>query len=105
MRPNKCFPPCHGFGPHCSSSSSGAGAEEDAPAERMGWISIAAGASTPRGAAVAVSGGAGMCGECFRAYVFGKFKLAVTRNTMVRQRRPPTPSPKFSRFFPLVITN
>ncbi|KAF8776752.1 hypothetical protein HU200_003490 [Digitaria exilis] len=81
-----------GCGPHCSSSSSsGAGAEGDAPAERMGRLSMAAGASTTTcgkcdggGAAVAVSGGAGMCGECFRAYLFGKFKLAVTSNAMVR---------------------
>ncbi|KAG8049116.1 hypothetical protein GUJ93_ZPchr0009g1982 [Zizania palustris] len=26
----------------------------------------------------------GLCGECFRAHLFGKFKLAVTSNAMVR---------------------
>ncbi|CAL4905538.1 unnamed protein product [Urochloa decumbens] len=81
--------PCGGAGcgPHCSS----AGAEEDAPAERMGRLSIAAGATTTTcgkcdggGAVVAASGGAGMCRECFRANLFGKFKLAVTSNAMVR---------------------
>ncbi|PAN21612.1 hypothetical protein PAHAL_3G479900 [Panicum hallii] len=78
-----------GCGPHCSSTSA-AGAEEGAPAERMGRLSIAAGATTTcgkcdgGGPAVAVSGGAGMCRECFRAYLFGKFKLAVTSNAMVR---------------------
>ncbi|CAL4970397.1 unnamed protein product [Urochloa decumbens] len=78
-----------GCGPHCSSSS--AGAEEDAPAERIGRLSIAAGATTATcgkcdggGAVVATSGGAGMCRECFRAHLFGKFKLAVTSNAMVR---------------------
>ncbi|CAL5092697.1 unnamed protein product [Urochloa decumbens] len=78
-----------GCGPHCSSSS--AGAEEDAPAERIGRLSIAAGATTATcgkcdggGAVVAASGGAGMCRECFRAHLFGKFKLAVTSNAMVR---------------------
>ncbi|KAF0888920.1 hypothetical protein E2562_020142 [Oryza meyeriana var. granulata] len=34
--------------------------------------------------AVAVAGGVGLCGECFRAHLFGKFKLAVTSNAMVR---------------------
>ncbi|CAN6334718.1 unnamed protein product [Urochloa humidicola] len=84
--------PCGGGGcrPHCSSSSSG-GAEEDAPAERMGRLSIAAGATTATCGkcdggrpAVAASGGAGMCRDCFRAHLFGKFKLAVTSNAMVR---------------------
>ncbi|CAN6352189.1 unnamed protein product [Urochloa humidicola] len=79
-----------GCGPHCSSSSA-AGAEEDVPAERIGRLSIAAGATTATcgkcdggGAVVAASGGAGMCRECFRAHLFGKFKLAVTSNAMVR---------------------
>ncbi|CAN6361612.1 unnamed protein product [Urochloa humidicola] len=79
-----------GCGPHCSSSTS-AGAEEDAPAERMGRLSIAAGSTTATcgkcdggGPAVAASGGAGMCRDCFRAHLFGKFKLAVTSNAMVR---------------------
>ncbi|TVU49393.1 hypothetical protein EJB05_00701 [Eragrostis curvula] len=76
-----------GCGPHCSSS---AGAEEDAPAERLGQLSISGAASTAcgkcdgGGATVAVAGGVGMCGECFRAHLFGKFKLAVTSNAMVR---------------------
>ncbi|RCV19265.1 hypothetical protein SETIT_3G370400v2 [Setaria italica] len=80
-----------GCGPHCSSSSgSAAGAEEDAPAERMARLSIATGAATTCGKCdggaptVAASGGAGMCRECFRAHLFGKFKLAVTSNAMVR---------------------
>ena len=57
--------------------------------ERMVRLSVAAGATTTcgkcdgGGPAVAVSGGAGMCRECFRAYLFGKFKLAVTSNAMV----------------------
>ena len=77
-----------GCGPHCSSPSA-AGAEEGDPAERMGRLSIAAGAAATcgkcdgGGPAVAVSGGAGMCRECFRAYLFGKFKLAITSNAMV----------------------
>ena len=36
------------------------------------------------GAAVAVAGGVGLCVDCFRAHLFGKFKLAVTSNAMVR---------------------
>ncbi|KAG2621804.1 cytoplasmic tRNA 2-thiolation protein 2-like isoform X1 [Panicum virgatum] len=78
-----------GCGPHCSSPSA-AGAEEGDPVERMARLSVAAGATTTcgkcdgGGPAVAVSGGAGMCRECFRAYLFGKFKLAVTSNAMVR---------------------
>nr|CAB3462477.1 unnamed protein product [Digitaria exilis] len=48
----------------------------------MGRISIAAGASTTT-CGKCDGGGAGMCGECFRAYFFGKFKLAVTSNAMI----------------------
>jgi cytoplasmic tRNA 2-thiolation protein 2 len=76
-----------GCGPHCSSSRS---AVDDALEERMGRLSISGAASTTcgkcdgGGAAVAVPGGIGMCGECFRAHLFGKFKLAVTSNAMVR---------------------
>ncbi|CAN6348268.1 unnamed protein product [Urochloa humidicola] len=57
----------------------------------MGRLSIAAGATTATcgkcdggGPAVAASGGAGMCRDCFRTHLFGKFKLAVTSNAMVR---------------------
>ncbi|XP_062202996.1 cytoplasmic tRNA 2-thiolation protein 2-like [Phragmites australis] len=78
-----------GCGPHCSSSSS-AGAEDDAPSERMGQLSFSSAAAATcgkcdsGGAAAAVAGGVGMCGGCFRAHLFGKFKLAVTSNAMVR---------------------
>ncbi|GJM95304.1 hypothetical protein PR202_ga12021 [Eleusine coracana subsp. coracana] len=78
-----------GCGPHCSASSAGAG--EDASAEeRLGRLSVSGAASAAcgkcdgGGAAVAVPGGIGMCGECFRTHLFGKFKLAVTGNAMVR---------------------
>ncbi|KAL6847287.1 hypothetical protein ACP4OV_023140 [Aristida adscensionis] len=76
-----------GCGPHCSSSSAAAG--EDAPTERLARISLTGGAAAcgkcdGGGAAVAVAGGVGMCRECFRAHLFGKFKLAVTGNAMVR---------------------
>jgi cytoplasmic tRNA 2-thiolation protein 2 len=53
----------------------------------MARLSIAAttcGKCDGGGPAVAASGGAGMCRECFRAHLFGKFKLAVTSNAMVR---------------------
>jgi hypothetical protein len=55
----------------------------------MGRLSISAAAATcgkcdGGGAAVAVAGGVGMCADCFRAHLFGKFKLAVTSNAMVR---------------------
>ncbi|CAD6269557.1 unnamed protein product [Miscanthus lutarioriparius] len=79
---------CGGAGcrPQCSAS---AGGEGDAPAESMGRLSISAAAATcgkcdGGGAAVAVAGGVGMCADCFRAHLFGKFKLAVTSNAMVR---------------------
>ncbi|KAJ1266072.1 hypothetical protein BS78_08G123000 [Paspalum vaginatum] len=76
-----------GCGQRCSSASA-SGAEEDAPAERMGRLSISAATACGKcdggGAAVFVAGGVGMCVECFRAHLFGKFKLAVTSNAMVR---------------------
>jgi len=79
---------CGGAGcrPQCSAS---AGGEGDAPAESMGRLSISAAAATcgkcdGGGAAVAVAGGVGLCVDCFRAHLFGKFKLAVTSNAMVR---------------------
>lgn len=77
-----------GCGPQCSSSSS-AGGQEDALAESMGRLSTASAAAAcgkcdGGGAAVAVAGGVGMCAGCFRAHLFGKFKLSVTSNAMVR---------------------
>ncbi|XP_006664691.2 cytoplasmic tRNA 2-thiolation protein 2 [Oryza brachyantha] len=69
-----------GCGPHCSSSA------EDATAERMGRLSLSreCGKCGGGAVAVAVAGGVGLCGDCFRAHLFGKFKLAVTSNAMVR---------------------
>uniref|UniRef100_A0A0E0RJD7 Cytoplasmic tRNA 2-thiolation protein 2 n=1 Tax=Oryza rufipogon TaxID=4529 RepID=A0A0E0RJD7_ORYRU len=75
-----------GCGPHCSSSS--AAAVEDAAAaaaEKVGRLSLSRECGKcGGGAAVAVAGGLGLCGECFRANLLGKFKLAVTSNAMVR---------------------
>jgi cytoplasmic tRNA 2-thiolation protein 2 len=74
-------------GPHCPSS---AAAREDAAEDRLVRLSVSGAASTTcgkcdgGGAAVAVRGGVGMCGGCFQAHLFGKFKLAVTSNAMVR---------------------
>ncbi|KAL5226200.1 hypothetical protein ABZP36_012839 [Zizania latifolia] len=64
-----------GCGSHCSSSSSAAA--EDATAERLGRLSVSRECGK-------CGGGVGLCGECFRAHLFGKFKLAVTSNAMVR---------------------
>ncbi|CAM0949241.1 unnamed protein product [Alopecurus aequalis] len=71
-----------GCGSNCSSS-----AADDVPEERMGRLSIATAASCGKcggGAVVTVAGGVGLCAECLRAQLFGKFKLAVTSNAMVR---------------------
>uniref|UniRef100_A0A0E0MP50 Cytoplasmic tRNA 2-thiolation protein 2 n=1 Tax=Oryza punctata TaxID=4537 RepID=A0A0E0MP50_ORYPU len=79
-----------GCGPHCSSSSAAAvedaSAAAAAAAEKMGRLSLSreCGKCGGGGGAVAVAGGLGLCGECFRANLFGKFKLAVTSNAMVR---------------------
>ncbi|KAM0915493.1 hypothetical protein ACQ4PT_010808 [Festuca glaucescens] len=73
-----------GCGANCSSS-----AADDAPEEILGRLSIATGTAPSCGkcgvgAVVVVAGGVGLCGECLRAHLFGKFKLAVTSNAMVR---------------------
>ncbi|KAK1626232.1 hypothetical protein QYE76_000547 [Lolium multiflorum] len=73
-----------GCGANCSSS-----AADDAPEERLARVTISTGAASTCGkcgvgAVVVVAGGVGLCGECLRAHLFGKFKLAVTSNAMVR---------------------
>ncbi|XP_052137587.1 cytoplasmic tRNA 2-thiolation protein 2 [Oryza glaberrima] len=77
-----------GCGPHCSSSASAAAVEDAAAAaaEKVGRLSLSreCGKCGGGAAAVAVAGGLGLCGECFRANLLGKFKLAVTSNAMVR---------------------
>ncbi|KAF7070713.1 hypothetical protein CFC21_076190 [Triticum aestivum] len=75
-----------GCGTHCSSSTSSS--VEDAPEGILGRLSISGAAAScgkcGGGAVVVVAGGVGLCGECLRAQLFGKFKLAVTSNAMVR---------------------
>jgi hypothetical protein len=107
-----------GCGPQCSSS---AGGEGDASSESMGRLSISSAAAAAAtcgkcdggGAAVAVAGGVGMCVDCFRAHLFGKFKLAVTSNAMVRPTDavllafsggPASRSPSSPYFFPFIIS-
>jgi cytoplasmic tRNA 2-thiolation protein 2 len=106
-----------GCGPQCSSSSS-AGGQEDALVESMGRLSTASAAAAcgkcdGGGAAVAVAGGVGMCAGCFRAHLFGKFKLSVTSNAMVRPTDavllafsggPASRFPHFSLFLPPVLS-
>ncbi|KAL5205203.1 hypothetical protein ABZP36_033412 [Zizania latifolia] len=72
-----------GCGPHCPPAAVVA---EDATAERLGRLSLSRDCGRCGGGAgaVAVAGGVGLCGECFRAHLFGKFKLSVTSNAMVR---------------------
>lgn len=76
-----------GCGANCSSSASSA--TEDASEEKLGRLSISTGGAAScgkcgGGAVVVVAGGVGLCAECLRAQLFGKFKLAVTSNAMVR---------------------
>uniref|UniRef100_A0A0D9Y100 Cytoplasmic tRNA 2-thiolation protein 2 n=1 Tax=Leersia perrieri TaxID=77586 RepID=A0A0D9Y100_9ORYZ len=52
--------------------------------DELGRLSLSRDCGKCGAAAVAVAGGLGLCGECFRAHLFGKFKLAVTSNAMVR---------------------